>query len=96
MNATNKFQLFLVLVFTFLLIPSFIFAFNCTVTRILDGDTFHCLPEKPLLDTKIHKDGTISVRMCGIDAPEKRQPYGEEARLSLKELIGGKIVKLVK
>ncbi|MEM1973527.1 MAG: thermonuclease family protein [Thermoplasmata archaeon] len=67
---------------------------SCTVTRVLDGDTFHCLPEKPPFGVKVHKDNTISVRMRGIDAPEKRQAFGEDARLSLKELIGGKIVKL--
>ncbi|GLI54473.1 hypothetical protein TISLANDTSLP1_21660 [Thermodesulfovibrio yellowstonii] len=72
----------------------FAFQINCQVTRVLDGDTFHCLPEKAPFGAKVHKDGTISVRMHGIDAPEKRQDYGEDARLSLKEMIGGKAVKL--
>ncbi len=67
---------------------------NCTVTRVLDGDTFNCIPDTSLSGMKLHKDNTISVRMRGIDAPEKRQSFGEEARMSLKELIGGKIVKL--
>jgi len=67
---------------------------TCQVTRVLDGDTFHCLPSKGIPNAKTYQDGTVSVRMRGIDAPEKRQAYGEDARLSLKELIGGKTVKL--
>jgi endonuclease YncB( thermonuclease family) len=80
---------------TFLLMSaSFAEQIVCQVTRVLDGDTFHCLPEKTISGAKIHKDGTASVRMRGIDAPEKRQPFGEDARLSLKEMIGGKVVTL--
>jgi len=66
-----------------------------TVTRVLDGDTFHLLPESGIpQNVKVHKDGTISVRLRGIDAPEKRQPYGQEAKESLKSLIGGKTIKV--
>jgi endonuclease YncB( thermonuclease family) len=57
------------------------------VTQVLDGDTFYCI-------VRIHKDGSISVRLYGIDAPEKDQPYGEEAKNSLKELVAGKTVRL--
>ena len=48
--------------------------------RVLDGDTFK-------------SDGT-RVRLWGIDAPEKGQPYADEARARLKELIEGKAVRL--
>lgn len=48
--------------------------------RVLDGDTFK-------------SDGT-HVRLWGIDAPEKGQPYADEARARLKELIEGKAVRL--
>lgn len=95
------FKLILTVVLFILLTSNFTFAESkkltevyCLVTRVLDGDTFHCLPEKPVIGTKTHMDGTISVRMRGIDAPEKRQAYGEDARLSLKEIIGNKAVKL--
>lgn len=83
-------SLFLFLAF----FPSLAFSLNCTVTRVLDGDTFHCIPEKQIVGAKIHKDGAITVRLRGIDAPEKRQPYGMDAQESLKSLIGRKIVKL--
>lgn len=29
---------------------------NCTVTRVLDGDTFHCNPDKSLSGVKLHKN----------------------------------------
>ena len=48
--------------------------------RVLDGDTF--------------KSGDTRVRLWGIDAPEKGQPYADEARARLKELIEGKAVRL--
>ena len=48
--------------------------------RVLDGDTF--------------KSGETRVRLWGIDAPEKGQPYADEARDRLKKLIEGKTVRL--
>ena len=47
---------------------------------VMDGDTF--------------KSGETRVRLWGIDAPEKGQPYADEARARLKELIEGKAVRL--
>jgi endonuclease YncB( thermonuclease family) len=85
---------FILVLLSLFVTQSFALTIDCTVTRVLDGDTFHCLPEKPVIGAKNHKDSTVSVRLRGIDAPEKRQAYGEEARLSLKEMIGNKTVKL--
>ncbi len=52
-----------------------------TVVRVIDGDTFRLANGK-------------TVRLIGIDAPEKGQYYYEEAREKLKELIEGKKVVL--
>ena len=49
---------------------------------VQDGDTF-----------KLQDDKT-RVRLWGIDAPEKGQPYADEARARLKELCEGKSVRL--
>ena len=52
------------------------------ITRIIDGDTFETeLGEK--------------VRLVGINAPEIRDIYGEEAKEHLKGLVEGKIVDLL-
>ncbi|MGB9810829.1 MAG: thermonuclease family protein [Dictyoglomus turgidum] len=70
------------------------FEIPCKVTRIVDGDTFHCIPISFISQAKVHKDGTVSVRLRGVDAPEKTQPFGKDAQESLKELIGGETVLL--
>ena len=49
-----------------------------TVRKITDGDTIHVALT----------DGTVrKVRLVGIDAPEMKQPYGEESRRVMRELI---------
>lgn len=53
---------------------AYAFQLTGTVTRVLDGDTLHFLPDGGVpAGVKVHKDGTVSVRLRGIDAPEKRQ-----------------------
>ena len=49
---------------------------------VQDGDTFRLA------------DNTTRVRLWGIDAPEKGQPYADEARDRLKELCERKAVRL--
>jgi len=53
------------------------------VVRVSDGDTITVADEA----RAIHK-----VRLAGIDAPEKSQPYGAKARLHLVDLVLGKRV----
>lgn len=55
-----------------------------TVERIVDGDTF-----------KVQYDGeSTSVRIAGINAPERRDPAGPAATAALTGLIRGKTVRL--
>ena len=53
------------------------------VVSVTDGDTIKVLDEKNVL----HK-----VRLTGIDAPEKSQPYGNSSRKHLASLVAGKVV----
>jgi endonuclease YncB( thermonuclease family) len=55
------------------------------VIGIKDGDTIEILVEnKP-----------VTVRLYGVDAPEKKQPYGTQAKNFASELAFGKYVKLL-
>lgn len=48
---------------------------ECRVTRIVDGDTVHC-------------DGLGSVRLIGIDSPERSQPpFAGQATAALRRMI---------
>ena len=51
------------------------------VTEVLDGDTFNT-------------DRTFTVRLIGIDAPNRGQPGYQEAKEYLADLIGGEEVRL--
>ena len=57
--------------------------FSGTVNKIFDGDSFLVRPAQG-------KD--VDVRLQDIDAPEKRQPYGNAARAALVKLIGDRQV----
>lgn len=56
-----------------------------TVTKTVDGDTF---------DMRAGT-GTVRIRFCGIDAPERGQPGGREATTALMRMIDGKQVRCV-
>jgi micrococcal nuclease len=58
-------------------------AVNGYVLRVMDGDTFEMI---------VHQD-TFKVRMAGIDAPEKRQDYGNVSKQYLRNTIEGKEIK---
>jgi len=53
------------------------------VVAIVDGDTITVLDEAHMQ----HK-----IRLCGIDAPERGQPFGARSKESLSELAFGKLV----
>jgi endonuclease YncB( thermonuclease family) len=58
-------------------------SFNGKVIKIVDGDTYDVL-------TSDYK--TIRIRMNGIDAPEKKQPFGQKSKDHLAGLCFGKTV----
>lgn len=57
------------------------------VVKVVDGDTFDVLDST---------SKTIRIRMNGIDAPEKKQAFGEASRKQLASLCAGKRVRIVK
>jgi endonuclease YncB( thermonuclease family) len=57
-----------------------------TVTRVFDGDSF--------IVTTSGQETHIEVRLAGIDAPEKDQPYADNARAALRGLILDRRLKL--
>jgi len=57
----------------------------CKVIKVTDGDTVHVLDQA---NTR-HK-----IRLGGIDAPEKKQIYGDKSTQNLSGLIAGKNVEV--
>jgi endonuclease YncB( thermonuclease family) len=55
------------------------------VVRIADGDTLTVLTANQT---------QVKVRLAGIDAPEKAQPFGERSRQNLARLVAGKAVEV--
>lgn len=61
-------------------------AFDALVARIHDGDSF---------DLALRQDGQrIGVRISGIDAPERRQPYADVSRRHLQTLIAKQRIRI--
>jgi len=54
------------------------------VIRVLDGDTIEVLQVEGATKTPVR------IRMTGIDAPEKSQPFGEKCRENLAAMIAGR------
>ena len=57
----------------------------CHVVGVTDGDTLTCLTAD---------QQQIKTRLARIDAPEKRQPYGERSRQSLAGMVFDRDVRL--
>lgn len=69
----------------FLAVPAFAGAIGGVVVGVSDGDTI------TVLDAGKQQ---YKIRLSGIDAPEKSQPYGESSKESLSEMVFGKTVSI--
>lgn len=58
---------------------------NGRIVRVLDGDTVEILGEGNQL---------TRVRLAGIDAPEKNQPFGQHSRQELSSMVAQRIVNV--
>ncbi len=57
---------------------------DCTVARVLDGDTLDC----------DNRRGRYRIRLRSIDAPEKSQPWGRASGKNLRRHVLGKPVRI--
>ena len=73
----------LVLAALLVALPAFGYQLTGRVVAVADGDTITVL-DSAQRQTK--------VRLSGIDAPEKKQPYGARAKQHLAGLVFGKVV----
>jgi len=69
----------------FLLLPSLAFGWQGKAVHIADGDTITVL-----------RDGheQVKIRVYGIDAPERGQPFGKRAKQFTASLVGNKVVEV--
>lgn len=66
------------------------------VQTVLDGDTFHARPKDesfPKGVKRVH-DSLVSVRLEGVDAPERDQAWGDSARVALERMVSGSVVEV--
>jgi endonuclease YncB( thermonuclease family) len=75
--------LYLALIFL-LLLPCPAWVWSGKVIGVADGDTI----------TVLHEKRPERIRLCGIDCPEKRQPFGKRAKQFTSELVFGKVVEI--
>jgi endonuclease YncB( thermonuclease family) len=59
--------------------------FTGKVVKVADGDTI----------TVLRDSEQIKIRLAGIDAPEKAQPFGNVAKQSMSEMLFGKEVRVI-
>lgn len=58
---------------------------TATAVYVFDGDSFVA---------RMHDGSRVEVRLAGIDAPEKGQPYADKARAALRGLILGQPLRI--
>lgn len=57
----------------------------CRVVKITDGDTVNVLDQSSVK----HK-----IRLMGIDAPERRQPFGLKSKQNLSAMVAGQFIEV--
>lgn len=87
-QATGRFSEFLLISLiaagaSFQALPAFAASFEGKVVGLSDGDTITVLSRDEV---------QYKIRLAGIDAPEKRQAYGDKSRAHLASLVFGKWV----
>lgn len=60
--------------------------FTAKVVKVTDGDT---------IDVLTDAKKTIRIRLNGIDAPERGQPFGNNAKQFVSESVGGQTVRIM-
>ncbi|ECQ4629173.1 thermonuclease family protein [Salmonella enterica] len=75
----------LILLLLLILAPAVQATLTGRVVRVIDGDTVVVLTA-PATEVRI--------RLAGIDAPEKGQPYGQRARQFLASRVAGRVVEI--
>lgn len=75
----------MIFLFLLILVPSVQASLTGRVVRIIDGDTVVVLTKS---------ERTVRVRLAGIDAPEKGQPFGQRARQYLTSRVAGRVVEV--
>jgi len=78
-------RIVIILTLLLLAIPSVAANIGGKVVKVADGDTITILDSA----NQQHR-----IRLAGIDAPEKRQPYGNASKKRVTELIAGKEVRV--
>lgn len=75
----------LFIVIILLYIATTAYSLTGRVIKVIDGDTITVLKNSKT---------NIKIRLYGIDAPEKKQPFGQQARKVLARMIAGKTVEI--
>jgi len=81
-NSTRSF--FLLVSFFHLVIAGNAFAWPGQIVAVTDGDTVKVL----------HNGQQVKVRLYGIDAPEKKQAFGQAAKSQLQAMVTGKNIDI--
>ncbi len=79
-----KVNIVFLLCFTLISLPTLAQEKTGKVIAVLDGDTIELLDEE--------SKNTVRIRLKGIDAPEKNQPFGQKSKQYLADLCFGKTV----